>query len=497
MARQRDVHRSWKVQYPKRAMLAWVCLLFIGIQAFGAGPATIGFAPVVVERDDETRRAILHRPTAEDEALLEDIERGCFQYFWNEVGSPAGLVKDRRKAEDCSVAAVGFQLAALPIGVDRGWISLEEGKQRALQILNSLQQSETNRRFGILLHFVDHHTGEARRESPEHQTSTVDHALFTAGAIVAASFFNGEVAEIVDAFIQDADWQKHVRGDDGYISFGWKPNDPARMQGNGEFVPWYWQWASDEERLVYFLAVGTPNATHRVDPKTYYTLQRHYTQHNDLPPFVASWNSSLFTYFFSHCWIDFRRFSQENPDHFGVNLPPVDWFENSRRAAITQRSRCIEASQEFKTLGLNRWGLSPCMAFREDGSDAYIVPGLRPSIADRDDWCLGSVAPYAAASVICMMPQESLCALHEMRHLKLPRGEHVWEDPNRGGYAFAESFNLDIGKAQWDHVGIDVGPMLIAIENYRSGLIWRLFHQHPVSQRAVRALGLSEEQSSN
>jgi hypothetical protein len=493
MNRQRAVATQSRVPPLSRAVFAFVFSITLGTEGFVAGLETVGLVPVVVERSAETRRAILYRPTAADEALLDDIQCGCFNFFWNEIGSPAGLVKDRRKAHICSVAAVGFQLAALPIGVQRGWISRGDGERRALQILRSLRNSTTNRRFGILLHFVDHRTGNAQQGSPELQTSTVDHALFCSGAMVAASYFKGEVAAIVEALIQETDWQKHVQGDEGYIAFGWRPSDPTKVQGEGQFVPWSWKWASDEERIVYFLAVGTPNEAHRVDPKAYYALERRYVQYKDLPPFVASWNSSLFTYFFSHCWIDFRRLAHEDPRRFGIPLPPVDWFENSRRAAITQRTRCIEASQEFKTLGLNRWGLSPCMAFDKNGSDAYIVPGLRPSIANRDDWCLGSVAPYAAASVISMMPQESLAALHEMRHLGLPKGEHIWEDPRTGGYAFAESFNLDLGKAQWDHVGIDVGPMLIAIENYRSGLIWNLFHQHPVSQRAVRALGLSED----
>lgn len=487
-----------RTAYPGLTVWFFACAIF-WLVPFGSGnfveaiePTARELQPVAIQRSAATERAIRHRPSPDDEKLLDEIQHGCFLFFWHEVGSPACLVKDRRKADVCSVAAVGFQLASLPIGIERGWISREAGKARALKILRSMWDAKDNRRFGILLHFIDQNSGERSDKSPELQTSTVDHALFAAGAMAASTYFQGDIAKLTDQFVREADWQHHVQGPDRRISFGWRPDDPTNMAGDGELAPWNWKWASDEERIVYFLAAGTPEEQHRVDPSTYYKLERRYMRHKDLPPFIVSWNSSLFTYFFSHCWIDFRRYGLEDPQRFGSPYPPADWFENTRRAALTQRTRCIEASQEFRTLGLNRWGLSPCMAFRKDGSDTYVVPELCPSIANRDNWCLGSVAPYAAASVISMLPEETLAALYEIRHLELPDGEHMWEDPVSGGYGLAESFNLDLGKAQWDHVGIDVGPMLIAIENYRTGLIWKLFHEHPVAKRAVSTLHLQE-----
>ena len=85
------------------------------------------------------------------------------------------------------------------------------------------------------------------------------------------------------------------------------------MDGPGQFRPWMWKWASDEEQLVYFLAVGSPEPDHRVDPAMYYRLDRRVMSHEQMPPFVASWNGALFTYFFSHCWIDFLRFGPDDP----------------------------------------------------------------------------------------------------------------------------------------------------------------------------------------
>lgn len=447
-------------------------------------------SPIV--RGPETIAAIAYRPTPAEDRLLDDIERGCFEFFWHEVGAPAGLVKDRRKADVCSVAAVGFQLASLPIGVERGWIQREQGRARARGILSALWSRTDNRKYGILLHFVDQDTGGVKAGSPEIQTSTVDHALFAAGAMVAGEYFGGEIAEWTDRFLAAADWRAHLSPHDGLISFGWKGTDPVRLDGDGEFLPLTWKWASDEERIIYFLAAGAPHAPFRVDPAAYYRTARSVGRHAQMDPFVISWNGSLFTYFFSHCWIDYVRFSREDPHGCGVDIPPVDWLENSRRAVLTQRQRCMEAAPRFATLGENRWGLSPCMGFRRDGSETYHVPELRPSHANRDEWCEGTVAPYAAAAVIHMTPRESLAALKEFRELQVGGKALAWEDPAKGGYGFADSFNLDQGKAQFDLVGIDVGPMLVAIENYRSGQIWKLFHQHPVAKRAVAALRMGE-----
>jgi hypothetical protein len=270
----------------------------------------------------------------------------------------------------------------------------------------------------------------------------------------------------------------------GYLTFGWKAATDRGVDGPGEILPHHWQWASDEERLIYFLAVGSPSKTHAVEPAAYYRLKRVVKRHKDLPAFVVSWNGSLFTYFFAHCWIDYRHQSADDPRAFGVAAPAVDWFENSRRAIVTHRQRCIEASREFSTLGENRWGLAPCV-FR----DKYAVHEVRPNMSDKDVWHDGVVPPYGAGSAIMFTPAESLAALREYKALRRPDGQPLaWRDPKQGGYAFVDSFSLDPPFGQDENLGIDAGPLLLAIENVRTGLIWRLFMKHEVAKRAVERL---------
>lgn len=444
-----------------------------------------------IEASNASLAAWQYRFSSEDEALLDSIQHGCFQYFWKEVGSPAMLAKDKTSDTICSTAAVGFQLSSLPIGVERGWITRSEGQQRALTVLRSLTERKDNKKFGIYLHFIDSGTGglpdfTKTKYRYDLEASTVDHALLQAGAMTAASYFGGDVAQLADKIAVDANWRAMFDKKAGYLSMGWKATTDRGVDGPGEIHPNHWEWCSDEERLIYFLAAGSTNAKHALEPATYYHLKRVVKRHDDMPQFVVSWNGSLFTYFFSHCWIDYRHLTADDPAPFGEKGPPVDWFENSRRAVLTQRRRCIDASREFPTLGENRWGLAPC-AFR----DKYLVHELRPNIDDKDDWLNGVVPPYAAGSAIMFTPTESIAALHEYKSLRGPDGQPLaWRDPNHGGYAFVDSFSLMPPYGHDENLGIDVGPMLLAIENVRTGLIWKLFMKHDVAKRAVESLRL-------
>lgn len=448
-----------------------------------------------IRRSVETQRATDYQFSAPDHQLLEAVQRGCFQYLWNEVDSKTGLVKDRRLVDVCSLAGVGFQLSSLPIGVERGWITRQQGHDRALSVLRTLSSRDDNRKYGVFLHFVDLETGGILDGTRSEQASTIDHALFLAGSLPAAEYFGGEVAAIVERLVQETNWKAFDVSKNGFISFGWKP-EQADLAGPGEFVSWDWHFASDEELLVYFLACGAPRDDFAGEARDYYRLERNVKRHGEMDPFVASWNGSMFTYFFAHCWIDYRSLAADDPGKFDVENPRVDWFENSRRATLTHRRRCIEAADRFATLGENRWGFAPCTGLNAKGEDSYLVQALRPNIMDEDVWDGGTVAPYAAGSAIPFTPAESLAALRAFRELKDERGEPlVWRDPAAGGYGLADSFNLDQKHASDDHVAIDAGPMLLAIENVRSGLVWRLFMQHAVAKRAVERLRLEPYQS--
>ena len=103
----------------------------------------------------------------------------------------------------------------------------------------------------------------------------------------------------------------------------------------------------------------------------------------------------------------------DDPTAFGSTEPRVDWFENSRRAMVTHRQRCLEAKDQFKTFDTHRWGMSPCADIEKNGRIGYIVPSVRPSLENRDNFCGGTIAPYAAGSAIMFVPELSVAALRE------------------------------------------------------------------------------------
>jgi hypothetical protein len=443
-----------------------------------------------IEATPESEVAWSYKISDEDAAILDKIQRGCFLYFWKEVGAPAELAKDKSSDTISSIAAVGFQLASLPIGVERGWISREEGAKRAVTVLKSLVERDDNKKFGIYLHYVDKDSGglpdfSKTKYRYELHASTIDHALLQAGAMAASTYFGGDVEVLTNQLIRDANWRAYQSESGGFLSLGWRATTDAGLAGPGNFESWKWTRAGDEERLIYMMGVGS-EGEHAIDPAAYYKLERNVQRHGDMQPYVVSWNGSLFIHSFSHLFVNYRQLGPDDPKAFGVEQPRVDWFENSRRAALTHRQRCIEVSAQYPTLAHNRWGLAPC-SYR----DTYLVHEVMPNLSGQDVWFGGVVPPYGAGSAIVFTPQESMDALREYMSLKDPEGRLlVWRDPDHGGYGLVDSFTLDPPYAHEEYLGIDQGPMLLAIENARTGLVWKLFMQHELAKKAVERLQL-------
>ncbi len=470
------------------------CQLFIVLGlatslALSAPPTSAPVPPpaeqVDILRSPETEAARKYAFSEADQKLLDEIQAASFHFMWTVVGTPAKLVHDRLKNDVSSIAAVGSGLAALPIAVERKFVTRAEAEERARVILKHLVEREDNKKWGVYVHFLDPNTGGPQDRGYEAAPSTIDHALLLAGALVAGEYFGGEIKRYADRMAAETDWTKFQIPPDNILSMAWVPKDPKKPQGDGELLSWGWWLASDEELLTYFLAVGATTPEHGLPPDRYYRLQRNIERWKGGPPFAVSWPGNLHTYVFSHLYIDYGSIEADRPADFGCkDRPRVDWFENSRRAVLTQRQRAIELSGEFKTLGPNIWGLAPCVA-----KSGYFVPDTQPNLSDKDDWAEGTVTPYAAGCSIMFAPAEAMAALRAMRELKGKDGKPlVWQDPKDGGYGFWDAFNIDQGFVCDDIVGIDHGPLIVAIENARTGLIWKLFMQSETAKKAVERL---------
>lgn len=431
-----------------------------------------------------------------DAALLEDVQHGCFNFFWNACDPATGMVHDRTSKTVISVAGVGFQLTAIPIGVEHGWITREQGAERVSRILKSLLDNPRNRKAGLYFHYLEPGTAGLSEAGYEHVVSTIDSAILFAGVITTGEYFGGEIGASAERMFAEADWRFFVPKDEevekpserGCVSLGWKPDRSEDPTGPGRLLPFYWVDSGDEHRLVAFLGACAPKAEHRLPPEMYYRLRRALGRDGNSEPFVwFPWSGALFTAFFAHCWIDHAHMGADDPGAFGRSCRPrVDWWENSRRIVAMHRRKALENPMNLPTFGEHAWGLSAC-----DGPSGYIVPGLFPTLMPmpgctpemdfsayqpQDNFGDGTVAPYAAGSAIIFEPAAATAALRHYRSLNRAEGEPMlWRDPDTGGYGFQDSFRSD-GWVAPDCVAIDQGPLIALIENARSGKVWRWFN---------------------
>jgi hypothetical protein len=486
--------------------------------ATSANPTPSTAAEVVIDSPAGRRVGEAGRPpfrfSKEDERLLDDIQRGAFWFLWNQACPTTGMVVDRSSVDFASIAGVGFQLAALPIGVERGWVTRDQAQTRAVTILTALEANPDNRKAGLFYHFLKPTTAGP---VPQDVVSTIDSALFFAGAMVASTYFGGDVQARADRLFAQADWtffvetapRPHEQFMKGFISLGWKPDSFDQPTGRGSLQPYYWADNGDEHRLVCFLAAAAPDPRHRVGADLYYRLRRPLGEYKDAGTMVyLPWSGALFTSFFAHCFMDYRSRGPDDPAAFGIpRRPRVDWWENSRRQVNLHRLKAREAADRFPTLGENAWGLTAC-----DVPDGYGVPGvypnplrfpeLVPGVDDaqwtpKDDYANGTLGCYGAGCAIMFEPEAALAALRHYRSLQTADGSPlVWRepssDPTKAHYGFLDSFNSASGWVAKDYVAIDQGPLILAIENARTGSVWKWFEAHPAARAAWQRLGMPE-----
>jgi hypothetical protein len=476
-----------------------------------ASPTSVDAGSLTIQSPAGVARPPFHF-ASDDERLLDEVERGAFFFLWYGASEATGMVPDRSSTMTVSVAGVGFQLSALPIGVERGWVTREQARDRALLILRSLKGNPDNRKAGLFYHFIDGATAGQPAKAYEHAVSTVDSAILFAGILTASSYFGGPVRELGDALFRDADWTFFVaspaskfRGkkpeahEMGFLSLAWRPDDGKAPTGSGSLVPYFWLDSGDEHRLVCFLAACAPEPAFRADPALYYKLRRQLGQTDSGLVAWFPFSGALFTSFFANCWIDYAAMGPDDPaSRHAEQRARVDWWENSRRMVAMHRAKALENPRHLPGLGPDVWGLSA-----SDAPKGYAVPGLFPRPVEmrgarpefdystfpaRDDWGDGTIAPYAAGSSILFDPDSALRALR--RYQAVPG---LWREPkpdHSGHYGFQDAFNVSANWVAPDVVAIDQGPLLLAIENARTGLVWRWFHAHPWVQEGADRLGL-------
>ena len=398
-------------------------------------------------------------------AFLDYLQQANFDYFWYAANPANGLVPDRSTSGSaCSIAAVGFGLTAIGIGIDHGWISRTQGVTRVMATLNTfLNGPQGPGTSGIIgyngwfYHFLDMNTA---LRSPGSELSSIDTALLLSGILYCKQYFNGtnsnetSIRMMSDSIFNRVNWTWMAQGSQK-VAMGWQPT--TGFSGFGNWIGY------DEGMILYLLGMGTATNPLPASAWSYWTSgyiwATYYGQ--SFVPFPP-----LFGHEYSHCWIDFRH----TADAY-MNSQSSTYFENSRRAALAQQSYCIANPLGWVGYGSNVWGLTA-----SDGPSGYTARGAPPALNDD-----GTIAPTAAGGAMAFAPDISLPTL---QYLYTNGKNALWT-----AYGFRDAFNLSVQWYDTDELGIDQGPIVIMIENYRTQRPWRLFMQNAEIQRGLQQAG--------
>jgi hypothetical protein len=417
----------------------------------------------------------------DDDQLLDIVSRAAFAYFVNECDPKTFLTLDKNTAKEVSVAAAGFGLSAYVVGAERGWLAKDDAENRVYLMLRALNGKEDNKSLGIFFHYLKG-DGSRSEHGYEDAASTVDTALLAWGAIAAAEYFGGRVKEQVDTMLARMNWRAFANESRKMIAMAYRP---AAQAFDG-----LWDYYTDEAILVALLAVGSPTDEYRLGPEYYFGFKRDRKSYKDIKDIVPSWSGSLFTYAFAHCWLDFRTLGPDQPEALGLPASlGVNWWENSVKAIQANRAFCIAMSKKFQTFGENAWGLTASSG----PGKRYVVAGA-PPCGDMANPAEGTLAIYGAGMSVPFLPAEALAALRNYYTMRDDQGRKLlWRDEFDGGYGFIDSYNVDKKFYSEEVQGINQGPMLLMIENHRSGLLWKQTLKNKMVRDALARVGFTLE----
>jgi hypothetical protein len=431
------------------------------------------------------------------EAFLDDLEQRTFHWFWELADPVTGLVPDRAPTPSfSSVAAVGFGLTAYTIGAERGWVSRADAADRVARTLRFLLEAPQGDApsgragtHGLFYHFLDMKTG-LRFQTIE--LSTIDTALLAVGVLSCESYFDrtdpieGQIRSDADALYRRMEWDWASPRPPG-IAMGWTPEEGYHS----------WNWHGYDESMVLFvLALGSP--THPVTPAAWDDFVSTYRWGEYQGQAYVNF-SPLFGHQYSHVWIDFRGIQDRYMRERGI-----DYFENSRRATLAHHAYATANPMGWKGYGANVWGLTACdgpmdatltIYGRTRTFHSYWPRGASLTYVNDD----GTIAPTAAAGSIPFDPEIAVPALREMARRW---GPYIWN-----AYGFVDAFNLTladpavavtygriepgVGWFDGDRLGIDQGPIVTMIENYRSELVWRTMRRNPYIIAGLKRAGFT------
>ena len=421
-------------------------------------------------------------PTDEE---LGDLQWTSVEYYLKESNPVNGLIRDKTDpTAPCSIASVGLALATRPVLVKWGLFPRPLAAQMALKRLRFFHESHQGPEIdatghnGFYYHFIDMQAGKRTWEC---ELSTIDSTFLLAGMLTVGTYFDGDTADeaevrrLADELYRRADWNWACNGG-AAVTHGWKPESG--------FIPHCWT-GYDEALLLYILGLGSP--THPLPPESYAAYCATY-QWKEICGRELLFSPPLFTHQLSHLWIDFRGIRDAFMRDRGS-----DYFENSRQATYVQQEYAIRNPMQFVGYGEHCWGFTACDG---PGWVKRVVNGTERQFFDYlargvpfgpDD---GTIAPWAVVASLPFAPEIVMPTVRRMARLDLGATMPYGFKPS-----FNQSFEVPGSPTGWwvtpYHFGIDQGPMVLAIENYSTGLLWDIMRRCPYIVTGLRRAGFT------
>lgn len=402
-----------------------------------------------------------------DDSLMTLVQKQTFKYFWDYAHPVSGLARERSNGDDeiVTIGGSGFGVMAIIVGVERGFVTRKEGAERMLKIVRFLNDKDTDSYHGMWAHWMNGETGTTIPFSRKDDgADIVESAFMFEGLLAAHQYFNQNnpversIRGIINGLWRQAEWNFFTKGED-VLYWHWSPNNGWAMNHQIK--------GHNECHIAYILAASSPtypiaeSVYHKgwASSNTFLNGREYY----DIKLPLGSNHGMGGPLFFTH-------YSYMGLDPRGLKGRYADYEEQMKAHALINRTYCIENPKGYKGYGKKCWGLTA-----SDGDKGYSAhsPGN-----DR-----GVISPTAALSSIPYTPEYSLDA---MRYFYEELGDRLW-----GEYGFKDAFNLTVDWFAPSYLAIDQGPIVVMIENYRTGLIWKLFMSHPDIQNGLRRLGFT------
>ena len=398
-----------------------------------------------------------------DDELLDMVQRYTFRYFWDFAHEASGMSRERNTSGNTVTSGgSGFGIMAIPVGIERGYITREQGVARTLKILNFL--STADRFHGAWSHWINGNTGTVIPfSSKDNGGDIVETSFMAQGLLTIRQYFDGDnadeqqIVQMATNLWEGIEWDWYRRDGSSSIYWHWSPNYNWDM--NMTVTGW------NEAAIVYLLAIASP--THGVPASLWNTgwaKNSGYVNGDSFyghPLYVGKdYGGPLFFAHYSFLGFDPR----DKADGY------ANYYDQNRNHSLVQQAYCEENPKGFTGYSADCWGLTA-----SDDPDGYMAHEPNSS---RDN---GTLTPTAALSSFPYTPDESMLAL---KHFYRELGEKTW-----GWMGFKDAFNLQRHWYASSYLAIDQGPIILMIENHRSQLLWNLFMANPEIQPMLDAIG--------